>query len=258
MGRYIKKASLLLMILAAATVAKAQPMKSEKPFLVGEKLEYLMHYGWIDGGEASLLLTDTTYLGSSVLHAYIKAETAGIAQKLYNLLNIYESWFDPNNYLPVRAKVHKREGPKYKYADDISYNHEQNYVISNKKGKVKVAENCLDVVSAFYFIRQIDFNKMKKGQTLELPTFFLGDPYNLKVVYMGTETVSIELGNFLCHKLMPVTSGSSFEADDSMTIFITDDTNGIPVQIKMDLWVGSLKMDLISHKGLKVKLESVK
>ena len=56
-------------------------------------------------------------------------------------------------------------------------------------------------------------------------------------------------------KIRPyVQSGRVFKASESVTMWITDDKNNIPVQIKADLVVGSLKADLHDYRNPKYKL----
>ena len=45
-------------------------------------------------------------------------------------------------------------------------------------------------------------------------------------------------------------SGRVFKAQESVTLWITADANKIPIKIKADLAVGSLRAELESYKGL--------
>ena len=46
-------------------------------------------------------------------------------------------------------------------------------------------------------------------------------------------------------------SGRVFKEKESLTVWITNDDNKMPMRIKADLAVGSLKADLEGYKGLK-------
>ena len=55
-----------------------------------------------------------------------------------------------------------------------------------------------------------------------------------------------------CLKFRPyVQSGRVFKEQESLTVWVSDDDNKIPIRIKADLAVGSLKADLDAYKGLK-------
>lgn len=47
-----------------------------------------------------------------------------------------------------------------------------------------------------------------------------------------------------------VISGRVFKEEESVTVWISDDENKLPIRIKASLAVGSLKADLESFKGL--------
>ena len=48
-----------------------------------------------------------------------------------------------------------------------------------------------------------------------------------------------------------VQAGRIFKEQESLTVWISDDDNKIPLRIKASLAVGSLKADLEEYKGLK-------
>jgi hypothetical protein len=48
-----------------------------------------------------------------------------------------------------------------------------------------------------------------------------------------------------------VQSGRVFKEEESLTVWISDDENKIPLRIKASLAVGSIKADLESFKGLR-------
>ena len=48
-----------------------------------------------------------------------------------------------------------------------------------------------------------------------------------------------------------VQSGRVFKEQESVTVWISDDENKIPIRIQASLAVGSIKADLEAYKGLK-------
>jgi hypothetical protein len=48
-----------------------------------------------------------------------------------------------------------------------------------------------------------------------------------------------------------VQSGRVFKEEESLTVWISDDDNKLPIRIKASLAVGSIKADLDVFKGLK-------
>ena len=50
-------------------------------------------------------------------------------------------------------------------------------------------------------------------------------------------------------------AGRVFKEEESLTLWVTADKNKIPMRIKADLRVGSLRADLEAQKGLKHPFE---
>ena len=68
---------------------------------------------------------------------------------------------------------------------------------------------------------------------------------------MRKEVLDTEFGKVSCLVFRPyVESGRVFNEKESLTIWVSDDDNKIPLLIKADLAVGSLKASLIEFKKL--------
>ncbi|NNE02281.1 MAG: DUF3108 domain-containing protein, partial [Eudoraea sp.] len=61
-----------------------------------------------------------------------------------------------------------------------------------------------------------------------------------------------KFGKVECLKFRPyVQSGRVFKEQESLSLWVSNDLNKIPIRIKADLAVGSLKADLDGFNGLK-------
>ena len=57
-----------------------------------------------------------------------------------------------------------------------------------------------------------------------------------------------------CLKFNPIVEpGRVFDTPDDMEIWISNDSNKIPVKIKLNLFVGSVNCDLVQYSGLAAK-----
>jgi hypothetical protein len=262
----MKKRSVLLITLIfpcflyaqkPATPAAPVPISSFPAFQDNEELVFTLHYGIIKGGEAIVTLKKESFDNTQeVFHAVAKAHTTGLANKIFRVLDIYESYFDVRTNLPVKSIRDIREG-NYKYYNEVSFNHRENTINSQRSGIHKVPANIHDMVSAFFYIRRIDFSNYKGGEIISVDTYFGDEVFPFYVVFKGRETVSIGLGKFKCLKFVPIVEpGRIFKESDDMTFWFSDDDNKIPIRIKFDLIVGSFKCDLSSSKCLKYNLLS--
>lgn len=262
--KYMKKLFffLKLMFFVGFTALGQKPATSNKatmPFQAGEKLKYLMHYGIFDGATASMQLTEETLDGQTLLHAVAVGKTIGLADKIFAVNDVYESYFDPETNLPVKSIRKIAEG-RYRNYNVVIFNHAYKYVMSLKSGKRaypdSIKGNVFDVVSAFYFARKNTFKNVKKGDLVSLQTFFDDDYWLLQVRCKGVETIKTPKGKIECLKFCPVVEpGRVFDSQEDVKIWISNDDNLIPVRVQMDLFIGSFKADLIEYSGVKYELK---
>jgi hypothetical protein len=88
--------------------------------------------------------------------------------------------------------------------------------------------------------------------------FIDDESHDFKLKFLGREVVKTKLGNIAALKFQPyVLAGRVFEKKESLTIWVSDDKNRIPLKIKADLAVGSLDADIDAFKGLKYPLNII-
>ncbi|MFO7939632.1 MAG: DUF3108 domain-containing protein [Bacteroidales bacterium] len=246
----------LLLVLFFGRISAQE--KTEQVFQAGEQLTYLAHFGIFNAGEATFSVERTRYDSMEVFHAVAKANTIGIADRIYEVRDVYESYFDMKTGLPYLAIRNINEG-NYRYYNEVKFFHAQKSVLSQKSGEHEVAPTILDMVSAFYYLRNSLFEELSPGDIVVLDTFFADEVFPLKVRYKGIEKIKTKLGRFEVMRFVPVVEpGRIFDSEDDVTIWITNDKNFIPVQVRIDLIVGSIKCDLVAYEGLKYPLDAKK
>lgn len=224
----------------------------EKVYSAGEKLNYIIRYGFFVGGKASLEVNKAKLNNQDILHMKVIGKSAGILSAVYNIKDVYESFVDPETDLPVKAIRNIKEG-RYRRFNIAFFDRDSNTVYSTRKKKiVKVKPNALDILSAFYYARKHHFNdNMVKNDTIVLETFFAEEPFTLSIIYKGTETIRTKFGKVKCYRFFPIVErGRVFREDDDLSIWITADKNKIPIKIKFDIIIGSLVCELDSFGGL--------
>ena len=220
-------------------------------FNPGEKLEYVIFYGLINGGVATMELKKIIYNKNDALHCVTTARSTGVTDVLYKVKDIYESYFDPETMLPYKSIRDINEG-KYHKHDEAWYFHDKNRVKSINSGFIdSLPSDIRDMVSAFFYLRTVNYDTMKYGDIIELNTFFDDELFPFDMRYRGKEKIKTKMGHFNCIKLVPfVEPGRIFKTEEDMTIWICPDLKYAPVRVRFDLLVGSLKIDLISHSGI--------
>lgn len=227
--------------------AKVKP----KPFNSGEHLVYRLHYGFINGGKATISVQNKKIDNKNLFHAKVYGVTTGLTKTLFPVEDKYESYFDPNTCLPYKSIRDISEGG-YKYYNEVIFSHADSSVYSRKSGKQKVPAGTLDMVSCLYFLRNLNIDTLKKGDVVNFVTYFADEIFPFHLRYKGLENVKTEFGKIKCHRFDPVVEpGRIFKSEDDMSFWLTADENRIPVLIEFDLIVGSVKCELVEYKNLK-------
>lgn len=238
------------------------PAQRHPPYLPGEKVSYQIRYGPLSGGQATLELKDGYYQGKPVWHAVVTGQTTGLADALYKVRDVYESYIDPETDLPVFSIRNIQEG-RYRKYNEVGFDHESRndstLVFSDLTGKHTGPKGLLDIVSCFYWFRKYylaEADTLVPGQTFEMMTWFADELYPIVLRYRGTETIKTRDGKISCYRFHPVTEvGRVFETEEDMVVWFTADENFLPVKIRFDIFVGSFHVDMTSYEGLSTPLK---
>ncbi len=243
---------ILILFLVTCTVSFAQSNKTA--FKSGEWLKYRMHYGLINAGYATVNIKSLKKDGVDAYHVTGKGWTTGVTRWFFKVKDNYQTWFYKENLKPYHFRRRVDEGGHI-ISRDVYFNQEDKtaFIKDHKKNTEKTVaiENVQDMISAFYYLRSQNIDDLKIGDELKLDMFFDYETFGFKMKYLGKETLNTKFGKVKCLKFRPlVQSGRVFKAEESLTVWITADKNKIPIRIKADLAVGSLKADLDQYKGL--------
>ncbi len=224
-------------------------------FKHGESLRYEVRYGILKGGEATMWIALVPAGNTFVYKVAAQATTAGVTAKLVSINDIYESYIDIVTGLPIKS-IRNINEQNYRAYDEVLFLRKKNLVQSMKYGIKSVPDNTLDILSAFYYARRFIFShELKMDEVINLTTFFDGEIFPIKIKYKGIERVKCKIGKIECLRFVPVIAENSpIKREDDLSIWVSNDKNYIPVKIRFELPVGSLKADLIGYKGLKNKL----
>lgn len=248
--------TLLAILLSLTTWVGAQ--ENESAFKPGEWLKFRIHYGFLNASYATLYLTEDKIDDTPVYHVIGKGKTTGFASIFFKVNDRYESYFDKKTGMPLRFIRKINEGG-YKKNIEINFDHEEDVaVLHDKKNRKKfnfaLDGTIQDLVSGFYYLRNhYDPKDLRVGKSIELKMLYDDDGiFKFRLKYLGKEVLKTKFGKVECLKFRPyVQSGRVFKEEESLSLWVSNDENRIPVRIKADLAVGSLKADLEAYNGLK-------
>ena len=229
----------------------------KKAYDDGEWLNYRVHYGFITAGYAVLEVNDTQLKGNDVYHVKGEGRTIGISKWFFDVEDYYQTYIDKADEVPLRF-IRKIDEGGYTKDIQIDFDHRSGKaLIHNKKYKTKeylpFPADAQDMDSSLYYLRNnLDVNHLRDGDEISMNMFFDKENYKFKLKFLGREIIKSKFGAVRCLIFRPyVQSGRVFKGKESLTVWISDDDNKIPLLIKADLAVGSLKATLTEFKGLK-------
>ncbi|MBW1658259.1 DUF3108 domain-containing protein [Flavobacterium quisquiliarum] len=250
----------LIFTILALTCLAFDSQKGDS-FDTGEFFKFRIHYGIVNAGYATLEIKDATISNKKVYHAVGKGYTTGMSKFFFKVEDLYESYFDKETGSPYRYVRKIDEGGYTKNQEGFFNQNENKVLVKDYKRKsektIVVTDNVQDIVSSFYFLRNHpSIDKLKSGEAITIDMFFDDEITKFKLKFIGREDITTKFGKVSCMIFRPlVQTGRVFKEKESLTLWITDDDNKVPIRIKADLAVGSLKADLDEYKGLKSPLK---
>ena len=225
---------------------------NNKAFTVGEELTYRLHYGLLDAGEATLSVQnyDKKVRGRSLYRIVGKGESKGAFNWFFKVDDRYETYVDQEGIFPWVFVRRVNEGG-YKLSQDYLFHQHKQEVTTEKGNTHSVPVGVQDMLSAFYYARTIDFTNAAIGDTFTVECFLDEELYPLKIKFAGREEKKTKTGRYNCLIFNPIVQkGRIFKKEEDLQVWITDDENKIPVLVKANILVGSIKMELTDHKGV--------
>lgn len=249
----MKKLILIILILTTLSF----DTQKEDAFDTGEYFKFRIHYGIINAGYATLEIKDATINNKKVFHAVGKGYTTGMSKLFFKVEDLYESYFDKQTGSPYRYVRKIDEGGYTKNQEGFFNQNENRILVKDYKRQTEktivITDNVQDIISSFYYLRNHPtIDKLKPGEAITIDMFFDEEITKFKLKYVGRQDITTKFGTVSTMMFKPlVQTGRVFKEKESVTLWITDDDNKVPVRIKADLAVGSLKADLDEYKGLK-------
>ncbi|MFC3160957.1 Protein of unknown function [Chryseobacterium arachidis] len=231
----------------------------------GESITLRIHYGFLNAGTANLTAQKTIYKGVPHLHVKGTGQTTGAVKAFFKVEDLYESYINMNTELPSFYIRNVREG-SYRQHLETTFNHDNNTLVltdrktpANGSKIIKSVKGVQDMLSCFYFLRSKSPAELKVGTIINMNVWIDDEmfPFQLKVT--GTENLDTKFGKINCLKIIPsVKSGRVFKQKEGVTMWVSNDANHIPILLKAELAVGSLKASIDGFKNVKYPLKFTK
>lgn len=244
----------LIGILLAPLLLVAQ---SETPaFKEGEWLRFRISYSnFVGAGKATLEVKKVRNKEKPAYHVVGNGKTTGVISWFFKVRDTYQTYFEKHSMLPYHFIRKINEGGYKKNREILFDQNAQQALVKDYKRKTEISyateASVHDMLSVVYYLRSRDLTEIKDGDEIELDMFFDDENYKFKLRCLGREITRTRFGKVKTIKFRPIVqAGRVFKEQESVTVWISDDKNKIPLRIKASLAVGSLRADLDAYKGL--------
>jgi hypothetical protein len=226
----------------------------------GETVKMTVYYStmgaYIGAGDATFTTTLERFNGKPVYHAVGVGNTYPFFDNFFKVRDRYESYIDTNTLLPIKFIRNVDEGG-FKIYNNVTFNQTTNTAVSTN-GVFKITDCMQDVVSAMYYARNINFDKLKVGDKIPFDMFLDDEVHHLYLRYMGKEKIKTQYGKFRAIKFKPLLiKGTMFKGGEGMTAWVSDDPNHLLLRVESPIVVGSIKVDMMGYKNLRYPLSSL-
>jgi len=225
-------------------------------FKEGEWLYYKLSYSnFINAGFAEFEIKSTTLKSKPGFHFKAIGRSTGFVNLFFKVRDFYDSYVYKETFKPYKFVRNIDEGG-YTKNKIITFDYENRVAEENdlKKDTMQffsIESDIQDLISAIYFMRNQDLSHLNKGDEVDIKIFFDQETNIFKLRFLGSEVIKTVFGKTKALKFRPlVQSGRVFEEEESVTLWVSDDKNKIPLKVKASLAVGSLNADLNKYKGL--------
>ena len=236
-------------------------------FSTGEQLDYRVSFGFFTVGRAVTKIDSRVYNVNSTPCFKIDAfgETSDWISWITRVKDVWGAYLDTTS-LSTQVSYRKIREGNYRKDELANFDHRKKKVevkvmnqatgVYENPKEYDIPHNAKDLVGGFMLLRQIDFAKVRVGDTLTISGFFEDTSYNLNIMYVGKDVVHTKLGKIPCHKLIPIMPDNQlFDGENSITCWLSDDANKIPVKIQAKMFIGHTGLELEGFRGLRNQLK---
>lgn len=242
----------------------AQCFKENTVFNNKEQIRYAVSYSWgpvwVDAGIVTFSAEIENYLGKNVWHFKGTGKSYASYDLFFKVRDYFDSYTDIETFQPLSFKRYVYEGG-YSLLNTLQFDYLTGKVISNTKTNNNPPRNdtlpvkpcAFDMLSAIYYTRTLDFTNAYPGWKQEVKVIIDDVYYDIYVRFIGKEAVESPEGKrYNCIKFAAkMVQGTIFKGDEDVLVWVTDDSNKIPVYIDAKIIIGTVKAYLKDYKNLR-------
>ncbi len=230
---------------AVRQAGRRMPGKSEA-IKVGEKLVFSVRYGILRAGEATMEITGIEEVDRNpCYHVVSRAKSNSFFDRIFKVRDTVQTWMDVEFLFSRRFEKSLREGGFQRH-ETVEMDQEHRMAKYNDGSVFEFAAGAHDILSAFYYARTLS---LEPGEEFWLESHTDRKNYPLKVTVHGRETIRTPAGKYDCLVVEPMLrTPGLFKHEGKLTIWLTDDSRRMPVQMRSKVAIGSITVVLTDYE----------
>lgn len=243
-----------------ATAVRGEVVDVRRVLREGERLVYDVTWLGIRAGQATMEIRDAVQIkGERAIHLVTTAQSSPLVSKIYPVNDRSESYLGLEPMRALRFEKHLREG-RYRHDSQTDFDHHGGVATfryldfgpvpkgitrleeAEKYGRYVVQEfplspGALDELSVLYYVRTLP---LLSGTTVRAKVFASKKNWELEVRVQGRETLDTVLGRRETLVVEPLLKFEGiFQQKGRVIVWLSDDAERIPVQMRSEIKVGS-------------------
>ena len=211
--------------------------------MTGESLSYSVKFGFLRVGSGSMYVKGPAMVrGQETTHILFRITGGTMFFKVNDLM---QSWIEPTRFASLRFHQDISEGGYQANRRYEFYPDRKSYTENDKPEKPSV-ESPLDDGSFLYFIRT---QLLEVGKEYTYDRYFDPEANPVRIRVLRKERLRVPAGEFDAIVLQPIIKTSGiFSEGGSATIWLSDDSRRMVLQLKSRLSFGSLNLYLLRYR----------
>lgn len=232
-------ATALVVQLATAQFAAAQPGYIEQAFATGETLDYNLTWLRMAGGTARMTIAPVAG-DARRLRIHSVGKSGSGFSRIFRVRDEIESVVARDSFTTLEYIKRQDEAGDKK----VEVTKVEGGVATRTRKKVKkvpVPTPVYDPLSIIYFLRTVDLSPGKKH---EFSVVADARVYNVHVHVLRRESITTDLGTFKTVVVEPKMEIGGIEREERLLIWYSDDDRRLPVRIRTDVKFGTITATL--------------
>jgi len=235
------------------------------PFVPHEDMHMVVYYNWgfiwIRAGKVEMKANSLTYKNKK----WIKFDATGSSLKKWNFIfalqDNYQSIVDLKGFKPLHFEKRTIEGGfwihniyQFDWKKQQLGVHTESIRQAARDTTYHLKRPLFDVLTAVYYLRTLETKTLTPGDTIKIPIISDGAFDTYHVVYAGLGNLRRKDKVISCHVYKAViTQSTFFSRKDPLVVYVTNDNRRLPVYVKANIIVGSIKVYLKPYLNYKVQ-----